>query len=304
MILIVGGGKGGLRKFTTCQLQSQLIYGIYRLWLGLLLSTDFLSSARLSEGLANPIDVETLWNRHPTGLYTTPDHRSRQRITLAELEDLDLLNEEGHEVAIYTVDGFRVNRRIIGFTTANYTPLGVLVNLATVNELFKHNHADDTHYQHGRPGPDDPAVYLYPQAGLRSAGHFQASGLMSSFYPFIELLNEALRDVPDDEDDSRRPIEGVACQAYNSVMHHTRGYGVQHHEAQQGLVTGALGGRFASDEDGKAKCRELVRKCNSCLPHRAFERKISNQDIKRDLRLENVYVIDMTAIREEDRVGK
>ena len=83
------------------------------------LSTDseiHLSSARLSDGLANPIDVNTLWNQNSTSLYTMPDDRSGQSITFEELQELELVNEEGHKVAIYIVDGFYVNCCIIGFT--------------------------------------------------------------------------------------------------------------------------------------------------------------------------------------------
>ena len=95
---------------------------------------------------------------------------------------------------------------------SNTSLLGVLVNLGSIHELFKPNLSDDTLYLHGQPGPTKPKVHVYPQAGLRSAGHFQASGLMSSFYPFIERTNEMLRKDPE----VLFPIEGVACQGYKA----------------------------------------------------------------------------------------
>jgi hypothetical protein len=202
------------------------------------------------------------------------------------------------EVPIYTVDGFRVKRRL-GHFSENHQ-LGVLANISTVKTLFTQNFLDETYYRHGLPGPQNPSVTVYPQAGLRSAGHFQASGLMNSFYPFIERINELLRDGPD----ARFPVQGVACQGYNSVMHNIRGYGVQHHEAQQGLVSAALAGRFACDNSGQAKSTKFSKLCNHGLPHKNFERKINNDNIKRDLRLENVYVINMSALRQCDRRGK
>lgn len=260
------------------------------------------SSARLTTGdwlIRNNRDI---WNQNPEGLYTSPDkayHQNQRLPTLDALRELELEDDDGREVPIYTVDGFRVKRRLGRFS--ENSSLGVLVNLATVNTLFTQNIADETNYRYGLPGPQKALVTVYPQAGLRSAGHFQALGLMNSFYPFIERLNVLLRH---DGPDARFPIQGVACQGYNSVMHSTRGYGVQHHEAQQGLVSAALGGWFACDNVGREKSKKFTKICDRGLPHRIFDRKIANANIKRDLRLENVYVVDITALRENERTGK
>lgn len=257
-------------------------------------------SARLATEGWEPRDEHDLWEDHPDGLFTSPDQTYRRQLSFQELQELDLEDEEGSEIRIYTHHGHRVKRRL-GRFPRNCRPLGALVNIASINELFGSNHAgDQTHYLHGLPGPLNPSVTVYPQAGLRSAGHFQASGLMSGFYPRIEAMNQVLREGPD----ARFPIQGVACQGYNSAMHSIRGNGVQHHEAQQGLVTAALGGRFACDLQGKESCKKYVKMCNNMLPHRLFDLKISNAALKRDLRLENVYVIDLTALREEDQSGE
>jgi hypothetical protein len=243
-------------------------------------------------------DTNDIWESNPDGLYTSPDPTDRERLTLDALEEMDLVDEDQHEIPIYTVDGFRVKRRIALFSPNDHS-LGVLVDLATVNELFRTNLVGDTVYRHGLPGPQQATVTVYPQAGLRSAGHFQASGLMTSFYPFIEKISEFVREGPD----STFPIKGIACQGYNSVMHSTRGHGVQHHDAQQGKVTAALGGRFATGPTEKKKHEKFVRDLHT-LPHILFDRKIRNPGIKRELRLENVYAIDMTKIGEEDQSGE
>jgi hypothetical protein len=85
----------------------------------------------------------------------------------------------------------------------------------------------------------------------------------------------------------------VLCQSYNSVMHSTRGYSVQHHKAQQGLVTVAIGGRF---DTGEEKYKKVKASCQCSLPYNLFNLKIANQAIKRDLKLEKVYVVDINAI--------
>jgi hypothetical protein len=296
MMLKVGGGNGTLGMFTICQLQSQPIFGIYLTSSGSIMKSDsyFPLSARLAEEKV-PRPVRDVWDNQP--LFPSLD--INVPLTLQELRNLPIEDDSGHEVPLYTADGFQVKRRLGRF--GNTPPLGVLINIATIDDLFKPNHADTTVYRHGNPGPKkNPQLSVYPQAGLRSAGHFQASGLMTSFYPLIEAMNELLRD----GEDARFPVKGVACQGYNNVMHTTRGYGVQHHEAQQGLVTAAIGGQFACDQKGRAKCDTFSKSCNRALPHRIFDRKISNNAIKRDLRLENVYVIDMTAMREVDRSGE
>lgn len=186
----------------------------------------------------------------------------------------------------------------------------MLVNLGKIHELFGDNFGGDhTEYEHGIPGLANSSVRLYPQAGLRSAGHFQATGLMKNFYPHVEALNRRLRQQADGEDDDDRlgrcPIFGVGCQGYNAVMHSTRGYGAQHHEAQQGVVTAALGGHFVIEgTSGLDHWKKVLQDCSHNLPHKVFELKISNEGITRDLRLENVYVVDMTALKEDDRSGE
>jgi hypothetical protein len=238
-----------------------------------------------------------IWEQNP--LYRWPN-TDQEPLTLEGLQELDLEDEETqNEVPIYNEDGYQVPRRL-ALTDPGISPLGVLVNLGTIHELFKPNHSDDTLYLHGLPGPQNPKVNVYPQAGLRSAGHFQASGLITSFYPLIEQTNVMLRA----NNENPFPIQGVACQGYNSVMHSTRGYGVQHHEAQQGLVTAAIGGQFACDKSGQEKAKKVRGHLRRSLPHELFDIKISNPTIKRDLRLENVFVVDVTALKEEDQRGK
>ena len=207
-------------------------------------------------------DVEDIWNEHPTGIFSSPDDdMHRQQLTLEELKELQMQNEDEREVPIYTHQGFQIQRRL-GRFTRNSQPLGILINLGTIHQLFgNNNYHHNTVYQHGLPGSQKSSITVYPQAGLRSAGHFQASSLMANFYPHIESLNHVLRDDDNNNGQARFPIFGVACQGYNSVMHSTRGYGAQHHEAQQGIVTVALGGRFTCEGHGQEKWKKFTQNC-------------------------------------------
>jgi hypothetical protein len=87
-------------------------------------------------------------------------------------------------------------------------------------------------------------------------------------------------------------------------MHSTRGRSNQHHDAQLGLITGALAGAWAVGDKGKRKARHLSTRCSEELPHISFGEKIKNTGIKRDLRLEHVYSIDMHAIASIHRTGE
>lgn len=88
-------------------------------------------------------------------------------------------------------------------------------------------------------------------------------------------------------------------------MHSTQGYGVQHHKAQQGLVTAKIGGWYALDNSGKEKAQKIRKNLDKFpLPYKVFDRKICNQSIKQDLQMENVFVVDLTALRGSDQCGK
>jgi hypothetical protein len=223
------------------------------------------------------------------------------------LEEMPLVTEDGHENPIYSEDGFQIQRRIARFSR-NTNPHGVLLHFPPLQSLFLKE--DDELFD------EDPAYTeytVYPQAGLRSVGHFQAKGLMSPCYNLLHLVNRRLTDGRDNdsdmsvdgwEDNNRPVICGIASQGYNAIMHHTRGRTAQHHDVQVGLITAALAGGWATSDKAKQQATRLARKCQHSLPHEAFAEKISNPNISRDLRLENVYSIDVNALHHHYRNGK
>jgi hypothetical protein len=236
------------------------------------------------------------------------DPATRHHLTLEDLANTDMLDADGNEIPIYCAMGYRIPRRIPCFSK-NTPAHGVLLNLITVKEMFEANVYDDEGLQWDED--EDPiTVCVYPQAGLKTAGHFQANGIMRPFKRFLGEVNETLSDLPhDDEDNSlldRGPpiVSAVASQGYNGVMHSTRGHSAQHHDAQLGIITAALAGSWAVGESAKRVAREFVDRCSHQLPHKAFEEKIKNKNIIRDLRLENVYYVDVQRMREMDRNGR
>lgn len=246
---------------------------------------------------------------HPDGIFTTPNQSDRQEIIPQDLNDYPYVTEDGDKVSIFSEDGFEIQRRMARFLRTS-SSLGVLVHLPHLQTLFMRDEDEDDlilEEQGQGDGQNETASYtVYPQAGLKSAGHFQANGLMAGCYKLVDSVNSQLArssSVTDNESDSdsemdwqervRRVVVGVASQGYNAVMHHTRGRTAQHHDAQLGLITSALAGEWARNERGKQQAHKLAQKCEHRLPHESFSEKIRNTEIVRDLRLENVYTINV-----------
>jgi hypothetical protein len=236
------------------------------------------------------MDIET---DHGNIFYDSVDPDTREQINLDQLQDLPMLDDTGAQIHIYTEDGFRIQRRLAGFGP-DIHPHGVLLNLRDVGLLFKSEEWDTP-------------FSVYPQAGLVTVGHIQAEGLVAPYLPLLDKLNTKVRVQDDDEmsdNDSdmptHAPIIGIACQAYNSLMHNARGRGAQHHDAQRGLVTAALAGGYAKSDDNVRKARYLQNHCSNHLPHLEFKEKIANNNDKPldcSLCFENTFVIHMDQLK-------
>jgi hypothetical protein len=241
-------------------------------------------------------------------MYTSTDPQTRQYLTLEDLANTDMLDDEGQEIPLYCEKGYHIPRRIPRYS--KHTPAhGMLLNLTTVKELFEPNEYDNDGLEWDEV--DDPiTTYVYPQAGLKTAGHFQANGIMRPFKPFLAEVNESLQDVQREDDDTtlvdgfKHIVKGIASQGYNGVMHSTRGHSAQHHDAQLGIVTAALAGHWASGNTNTRVATEFQEKCSHQFPHQAFEEKLKNKNIVRDLRLENVFYVDVKQMSDNDQNGR
>lgn len=253
--------------------------------------------------------MDSITDEYPDGVFTTPYRSTREEISGDDLEDLPLVSDDGFYLPLYSKDGFEIQRRTARFRR-NVKPHGVLVDLLRTKNLFT-NDIDELF-------EDEPCSIdftVYPQAGLKSVGHFQAKGLVAGCYPFIKRVNRLLEQALDNDNDrqlddddnellNRPVIQGIASQGYNALTHYTRGRTAQHHEVQVGQVTSALAGMFANTPQHSNICRRLTRTCQQALPHQAFAEKVQSAAISTDLRLENVYCIDMQALRPEQRNGR
>jgi hypothetical protein len=162
--------------------------------------------------------------------------------------------------------------------------------------------------------------WAYPQAGLKTLGHFKANSLMSNLHPILADINQQVSLVPtpelnsddefEDDIDSHMfsqglapAIVGASSQGYNALMHRTR-YRVKDHKVQLGVITNALAGAYATSPKTKRTAKHFIHDCHYTLPHEDFNVKIDNDNVPRDLRLENVYLIDMFRIKPEFRTGR
>jgi hypothetical protein len=225
-------------------------------------------------------------------IYDSDDLHRRKTLSLAELHALPMEDEDGSEIPLYTMEGYKIERRLAQFSM-NTQPHGVLVDLRKLDALFRQDDDDDLVDDDDQNLPRNK-YYVYPQAGLVNAGHFQSTGLIAPIQRLLANLNNELQQ----ESDSlivgpNSPVAGISCQAYNSVMHATRGRTAQHHDAQKGLITSALAGAWATTYTTQHTARRLSDKCNAHYPHAEFREKISREAISRDLRVENVFTIDV-----------
>lgn len=253
-------------------------------------------------------DITEIMNFAPDGVYTSMDTVHQQLLTWDELADMPIVDDNSNEIPIYCSDGFIIPRRVPYFSTR--TPAhGMLMNLTNVKELFDTSQQDEGEFD---LDDDDEHIdaYVYPQAGLKIAGHYQANGLIRPFKRFVTQVNESLQDQEGNEDEHqtaagrRKVVYGIGSQGYNGVMHSTRGHSAQHHDAQLGMITGALAGSWAKGISANCVATEFQARCRHQLPHKAFEEKIKNPNIVRDLRLENVYYVDVKQMRNGDRNGR
>jgi hypothetical protein len=276
------------------------------------------------------LSAEDILENTPEGiLYDGYDEDSRRPIE--DLSELLIMNGS-EEIPIYNEDGFRISRRTA--TTEDDAENGdasmaILMNLREIRTLFETDNE-------GIIEEDPVKLDVYPQAYLHSVGHFQANRLITGFEKTIRSINQkigarrgaALRDelfgdIIDNEDaneqDEADPgadlgrmhaVKGIACQGYNEVMHRLRGQGGDEHDAQLGMITGALSGTYATTKATRTKHEKLMKRCEDELPHERAAQKLRKLDdhptdpnLDVDFRLENVYCVDIRRLRPASQNG-
>ncbi|KAF8221753.1 hypothetical protein L208DRAFT_1529442 [Tricholoma matsutake] len=215
-----------------------------------------------------PWDMADIIDEFGDELYTSPvPGQTREQIRPEDLEYLPLLDEDDREIPLFTHNGYQIERRLAAHSEGD-KPHGVLMNLRHLNILFDEDGIEeDLELLDDDMEATTVKYHVYLQASLVTAGHFQANGLMTNFQQWLTMLNSAIHQELDAQEDvGGEPSEGIAvraiaCQGYNAVMHSTRGLGSQHHNAQKGYVMAALSGAWANNDQAMetiARCRYLL----------------------------------------------
>ena len=244
---------------------------------------------------------------HGRELYDLADPKERARV---ELKELPLLNDEGQENRIYDGAGTRVPHRE-AIVEENQVFNGMLFDLQTLHQLFQRGDVEEE--DEGMADQPMTAHELYPMAGLKTIGHFQAHGLMTPFLSKMQGLNRTLkrRYHGDDEEHIAAEllsgysplIEGIACQGYNMLSHRVRAQG-RYHEVQLGQMTAAFSGTHETPTTNQNIASKMHAECMDWLPYERFHEKISGMDVDTSTRIENVYRVSLRRIPEHSRNGR
>lgn len=219
------------------------------------------------------------------------------------MDDLPLLDEDGHEVNIYDEHGFCVPR----LRATNPSICGALLDLEHVHEMF--NGPDDPHGE----VPTTPSFHVYPFAYTRHLGNIQSPSIMPSFAHKLREIELLLRPPLDDDDmfvdnDVNVPqgalvLHPSSFQAYNSLSHHVRTE-PRFQYVQLGMVTSTLAGTATKGTPRERHWNRRVRLCEHALPHERFNAKVSGANQPQDMRFENTYTLDVYCLTENMRSGR
>jgi hypothetical protein len=219
-----------------------------------------------------------------------------------QLEDLDLTDDDGHEINVYDDNGYRIARRAPLYDD-EHDPCGLLADLCTIRGLFQKDDEFDDDESVIDVDEDEEAlnVNVYPQALTQVYGHFQANRVPANFGSILKKLNETLRA---EKDDLRPVIHGVACQGYNHIQNclteRAGGLDVVH-----GQVTAALAGVVTASAKATRAHNKIMDAFRNGLPHARIARKLGRDGVlSRDFRIEPVFVVDVQGLEPRFQTGR
>jgi hypothetical protein len=241
------------------------------------------------------VPVDEIIRNHET-IYDDPDPVLRKVIDSPE--HMPYIDALGNEIRFFNEAGNKITRREA--LVYDDQQAGLLLNLRNAHALF-----------------DSADVDLYPQAGTRDYGHVQASSVLPGFSKVLRKVNASLSlpnddDDNDDDDDEELSahsgahdafaVTAQSCQIYGELAH-TMSRRAGQHDVQSGLVSGALAGMMS--DDYKARARGLTFKARNdiALPQDKAADKLCRNDVKKSLRFENVYVVNMQKLPDTERTG-
>ena len=164
-------------------------------------------------------------------------------------------------------------------------------------------------------------VSPYPQGYLQQYGHIKVNGVMPSFNATLQQINNDLQQRQDDGDSddnddgseidstfamrrgvSEPTIFPVSSQAYNELSHRLSSRSGSH-DVQQGSITGALAGAYATNSKSKQTAQSKLAFCQVKLPIDRVKQKLAVEQCPRALRMEHVFGINVTAIKKSKQNG-
>ncbi|KAG1765968.1 hypothetical protein EV702DRAFT_1283003 [Suillus placidus] len=269
------------------------------------------------------IPVDDILSIHEV-VYNSPDSDVRRPVDLHSLPLREPETEK--EINVYDEEGRRIPR-FHGRSRVDGPKCGLLVDLETIPQLFSSDVAHDEHLdldvdildfdeEHGAK------IKVYPQAFLRKFGHLQSNTILPHFKTFIKKVQANITrgrrgpngmDDGDDNDDVDNDVGinnrnlippaiiATGCQFYNEVSHRVRpNAGL--HEVQQGRITSALSGAYARGT-GTRVHTAIMYDCRLHLPHHRYNNSIKADNVPRDLRLENIYILQLDSMDPAKRNG-
>jgi len=238
------------------------------------------------------IEVETLVEEHGEEIYDSPDSAERRRV---DLTTYALLDNDNNERNVFDSLGYRIPRRKVNLPP-DAEAAGIFFSLRNLHALFENPFADS----------DDDAViphYVYPIAGLHDVGQFQAHGTFHCFVPLLRLLNQDLSQQNENPHFPGSCVRAIFSQGYNASAHRVRTQ-ARFHDVQRGMITAAFAGSCVSGPSNKRKATDLFNLCETSLPFERYNSKVANSIIDQSIRLENVYVIDLSKLSPAQRNGR
>jgi hypothetical protein len=159
-------------------------------------------------------------------------------------------------------------------------------------------------------------------AFLRNVGQIQARQPLPLLAQPLQTVNNTIaqREQASDDDEATphefdengdmieptRPpmhaIFGVSIQMYNRMLHFVAPR-ANEHEAVCGHLTAAKGGFYANTPTDKERARKAENKIQFHLPHERLQQAALSGHASKDLRLEQVYVVDLDKVHPDHRNG-
>ena len=227
-------------------------------------------------------------------MFTTDDEDTRDEV--ADLEELDLLDDSMQEIPIFDVDGNRIPRRKATLALDNdglAHGCGLLQDLSLVRTLFEQPARNNNG---GTPEDNRVPLWYFPHFFSEKYGQWQADGVIKAMLPSVDKINQALRA----HEGIGMCVEPVRSQCYNA--HDTRA-SARLHVAQRGMLTATIGGAWEGNQKGARTAKNLFNQANWSLPHERLQAQ-TDKVAKTFLRLEEEFVFHVTRFADQHQTGR